>query len=244
MNDILEEVLATKKFFTRQNKEITIHSETGRDQCMFLQKIISENNFKESVEVGFAYGTSTLAITEIVAANQGTHVVIDKFERTVWENVGLDLISSAGYEKNIEFFEEYSYAVFARFLEQGRKFDFAYIDSTKLFDWLLVDFFFLDKLLRINGIIVFDDVSFLGIRKLLRYITQFPSYKVYRTFPQNHNLHIKLKSLSFLKVLPKSHIFLKSNLLNTDSEMGINGHCVAIQKTAEDMRPYDWHMDF
>lgn len=244
MHKLLEEVLANKRFVTSQNKEVTIHSETGREQCLFLQKIISENKVKESIEIGFAYGMSTLAIAEKVVGNGGRHVVIDKFERSFWDSVGLELVAQAGYSDSVEYFEDFSYAVLPKLLDEGRKFDFAYIDSTKLFDWLLVDFFFLDKLLKINGIIVFDDVSHLGIRKLLRYIAQLPGYRVYSTSPENQSLHVKIKFLTFLKFLPKSKLFLKSNLLNTDSDMGINTHCVAIRKVADDQREYDWHMDF
>lgn len=131
-----------------------------------------------------------------------------------------------------------------KLLEEGRKFDFAYIDSTKQLDWLVVDFFFLDKLLVKGGIIVFDDVSFPGIRKLLRYISQFPDYKVYDTFPKNQKRPFVGKVLSIMKMLPKNDKYLKANLVLTDFELGINTNFVAVQKINEDSRKWDWHKDF
>lgn len=244
MNQLLEDVFATQTFLTQDKRSIQIHSETGKAQCEFIQRLILENKFSNSIEIGFAYGMSALAITEEITKNNGRHVIIDKFENTGWNGVGLDLITQAGYFSNIEFYEEYCYVVLPKLLEQGRKFDFAYIDSTKQLDWLMVDFFFLDKLLEKNGIIVFDDVSFPGIRKLLRYISQFPDYKVYDTFPKNQKLNFGGKVLSMLKLMPKSSKYIKENITMTDFELGINSHCVALQKLNNDSRNWDWHKEF
>ncbi len=244
MNEILETVFKTKTFLTKNNEMVAIHSETGKEQCAFLQKIISENNFSKSIEIGFAYGVSSLAIAEEVTKNNGRHTIIDKFEITGWKGAGIDLLTQAGYSKSFDFYEEYCYVVLPKLISEGKKFDFAYIDSTKQLDWLLVDFFFLDKLLMKNGIIVFDDVTFPGIRKLLRYVSQFPDYKVYDTFPKNRKSSFGRKVLSILKYLPKTDKFLKENILVTDNELGINSHCVALQKVDEDSRNWDWHKDF
>lgn len=244
MNKLLESAFANRVLVTSNGKNIELHSETNKDQCEFLQKIIRENNLSKSLEIGFAYGISSLAIVEEIAKNNGKHILIDKFEISSWEGVGLDLIKQAGYFDNIEFYEDFCYIVLPKLLESGQKFDFAYIDSTKQFDWILVDFFFIDKLLKKNGIIVFDDVTFPGIRKLLRYISQFPDYKVYDTYPKNQKISSKRKLLSLLKVLPKSKWYLKENILLNDQELGINSHCVAIQKINDDSRNWDWHKDF
>jgi predicted O-methyltransferase YrrM len=244
MNQLLEKVFISKTFLTKEKDYVKIHSETGRAQCQFLQRIISENKFSNSIEIGFAYGISALAITEEVVKNNGRHVIIDKFENEGWKGVGLDLLDQAGYSQNIEFYEEFCYVVLPRFLAEGRKFDFAYIDSTKQLDWLLVDFFFLDKVLEKNGVIVFDDASFPGVRKLLRYISQFPGYKVYDTFPKNQEVNLPGKVLSILRWLPYHKKFLKENISKTDFSLGINSHCVALQKINEDSRNWDWHKDF
>ncbi|MFI5156436.1 MAG: class I SAM-dependent methyltransferase, partial [Chitinophagales bacterium] len=211
---------------------VQIHSETSKKQCEFLQKIIIDNKFKKSIEIGFAFGISTLAIIEEVVKNGGNHLVIDKFEKN-WNNVGHDLIFQAGYTKYLEFHEEYCYVALPKLLGEGRKFDFAYVDSTKQMDWLLVDFFFLDKILTINGVIVFDDVEFPGVRKLLRYISQFPNYKVYDTYPVSRRSSRWKRAASILKFLPKSNKYLKENILLSDFDLRINSGCVALQKLDE-----------
>lgn len=181
----LNNIFTTRKYTKLNGKIIDIHSETGCDQYIFLQSIIKNESYTKSIDIGLAYGISALAITEAISENGGNHFVLDKFQHSEWDGVGLDLLEKAGLSERLRFYEEYSYKTLPKLLEEGNTFDFAYIDSTKQFDWLMVDFFFLDKLIKPGGVIVFDDVVFPGIRKPLRYLTQFPDYEVYNTYPAN-----------------------------------------------------------
>jgi predicted O-methyltransferase YrrM len=244
MNDLLEEIFKTKKFRNSRNEVVDVHSETSKAQCEFLQRLVRENNFVNTLEIGFAFGMSTLAIVEEVAKRKGHHTVIDKYEIISWGSNGLDLVRQAGYEKDITFIEEFCYAALPKLIEAGKRFDFAYIDTTKLLDWILVDFFFIDKMLEINGIIVFDDIPFPSIRKIIRYIVQFPSYRIHSQFPENYPTSSGKKMAGLLKVLPKSDQLLRPEILVTDHEMGINTGCLAIQKIDEDKRRWDWHVEF
>ena len=210
----------------------------------FFAKNITDNFFKNSIEIGFAFGISTLAITEAVANNSGYHFVIDKFEEDHWGGNGLDLIEQAGLSNKLQFCNKYCYEILPQLLAEKKMFDFAYIDSTKQFDWILVDFFFLDKILNIGGVIVFDDANFPGIRKLLRYICQFPGYKIYESFPNNYKPSLKRKILNYFKYLPKASYFIREDIITSDFKLGINSGCVAIKKIAIDNRNWDWHVEF
>ncbi len=95
---------------------------------------------------------------------------------------------------------------YRNFYSRAKKFDFAYVDSTKQFDWILVDFFYLDKILDVNGVIVFDDVTWPGIRKVLRLVSQFPSYKVYGQHPENYLMNFLRKYIAIYKRLKNSVI--------------------------------------
>ena len=244
MNTLLEGILESGKFLNSKNSAVDVHSTTSREQCDFLQDIIRDNHLKHSIEIGFAYGASTLAITEEIVKNGGKHVVIDKFQNSAWGGNGIDLLKQAGYSEDVEFHEEFCYMVLPGLLKDERRFDFAYIDSTKQLDWLLVDFFFLDKIMDVNGIIVFDDVTFPGIRKLLRYLCQFPNYQVHAQFPANRESGTGLKFLNKMKSLPRAESILRDEVLRTDADFGINAHAVALRKTAKDERNWDWHVSF
>ena len=126
MNKMLELVFEARQFVSSDNQVVKIYGETSKLQCEFLQKLILENNFSESLEIGFAYGMSTLAITEAIVNNGGKHVVIDKFQFSMVNGYGLDLLKQAGYIHKLEFIEEYCYVILPQLLQRGRKFDFAY----------------------------------------------------------------------------------------------------------------------
>ena len=130
MNALLTEICNTQKFTNKAGKIINIDSHTSYDQCLFLQDLIAKNNFTKSIEIGFAYGTSTVAIAEAIAKNNGKHVVIDKFQIDQWGSYGLEIVDLAGYSDYIEFYEKFCYETLPILLLEGRTFNFAYIDST------------------------------------------------------------------------------------------------------------------
>jgi predicted O-methyltransferase YrrM len=244
MNPLLEEIFATKQFTNSAGQRITVDSETSREQCEYLQDIIRKNHFTDTLEIGFAFGTSTLSIVEAVAANNGRHTVIDKFEISAYGGSGLDLVRQGGYADRLEFVEKFCYETLPEYMLAGRKFDFAYIDSTKQFDWLMIDFFYIDKMLKIGGIVTFDDVNFESIRKLVRYISRFPGYKVYSTFSADQPVSTSRKMIEWLRVIPKAKKILRPEILISDRSLGLNGNCIALQKIHEDDRKWDWHIDF
>jgi predicted O-methyltransferase YrrM len=243
MHQLLEDIFSTNHYTNRRGEKVRVWGYTIRPQCDFLQNIIRDNNFKNTLEIGFSYGVSTLAILEEINKVCGTHCVIDIFENTLFKGRGLELVDLAGYTNSMEFHEKYCYEVLPKLMFEKRKFDFAYIDSTKQFDWILLDFFYIDKLLNIGGVIAFDDVDWPGIRKLLRYISRFPNYKIYGTWPENSKFSIS-KKLSLFMSIKKIKRLIRNNLIITDSDLGINTHCVALQKIDEDKRNWDWHIDF
>ena len=236
MNKILENIFETQEFTDSQGNAIKIHSETPRGQCEFLQRLILQNGFKNAVEVGLAYGTSTVAIAEAVSHNSGHSVAIDPYERTYWKGIGLELVHATGHE--VEFIDDYSYRALPRLIEQGRRFDFAYIDSTKLTDWLMTDFFLIDTMLVNQGIIVFDDVNYPSIRKLVRYIAQLPHYEVVGRWPDNKG--------SAIRKIVKNRLTLGrfDGPTAKDYHLGIYGRSVALRKTGDDARSHDWHTRF
>lgn len=244
MHPLLENIFETRQFLNSRNELVAVNSETPKGQCQYLQTLIRERSYTRTLEIGFAYGTSTLAIVEEVARQKGRHTVIDKYELDAWGGNGLDLIAQAGLSQHLEFIDKYCYEVLPQMMQAGRRFDFAYIDSTKQLDWLLVDFFYIDKLLNVGGMIVFDDVSFPSIRKLLRYLSRFPGYTVHSQYPVSTPEKGLRKMAGWLRAIPKATKLLRSEMLLPDHALGLNSNCIALLKTSEDERTWDWHVDF
>ncbi len=94
-------------------------------------------------------------------------------------------------------------------------------------------------MLTVGGIIAFDDITYPSIRKLIRYIAQFPHYEVYRQFPYNKKASAQRKVLKNFLTLG-----LRDGLTVKDYKLGIYGRCIALRKTGEDKRLYDWHARF
>ena len=246
MHPLLENIFINNEIANDNNKKISLKSCTGKNQCAFLQKIIEENKFRDSLEVGLMYGTSTLAITEAIVKNGGRHCAIDPFEVTHWNSLGLNLIDRAGYRNKLDFIEKCSYLALPELLSKNKRFDFAYIDTVKVFDCIVVDFFYVSRLLNTGGIVVFDDVNWPGIRKALRLFAQMPNFKIYAVHPYNEiqGERRKVQLATFLNKFSRIKPMVNQELLLSDYKLGINTSCVALQKITEDERNWDWNIGF
>ena len=66
--------------------------------CDILRDTLVAVDARLVIEIGLAYGSSALAIAEALCtsrAAQLAHVVIDPFQATAYDNVGLDLLNAA-----------------------------------------------------------------------------------------------------------------------------------------------------
>jgi predicted O-methyltransferase YrrM len=73
-----------------------------------------------------------------------------------------------------------SYIALPKLLEKNQnKFDFIFIDGFHTFDYTLLDFFYSNLLLKINGYILIDDALHHGVNKCIEYIKNnyLDSYK-------------------------------------------------------------------
>ncbi|CAN5584298.1 hypothetical protein BH23BAC1_BH23BAC1_38580 [soil metagenome] len=244
-NTLLKEVITNQEFKNSAQKIIKIHSHTSLDQCLFLQKVIEDNKLQKGIEIGLAYGISSLAIVEALKNNNGKrHVIIDKFQHESWGSNGLDLLKLAGLFSFVDFREDFSYMVLPELLKESEKFDFAYIDSTKQFDFILNDFFYLDKLMEVNGVIVFDDLNWPGIKKVARFVAKLPHYEVYDQYPKNNPSPDRSILKKFTKIFPTLKNILSNDYLVSDASLKINSNCVAFRKKENDPRNWDWFKDF
>lgn len=94
------------------------------------------------------------------------------------------LVERCGLTKHLTVIEKTSYRALPLLLEQVLsksipKFHMIYIDGWHTFDYTLVDFFYADLLLEVNGVIVLDDIKHTPVRRTMDYIrTNYPHYTV------------------------------------------------------------------
>jgi predicted O-methyltransferase YrrM len=229
---------------------VELHSHTPKEQGLFLQKIFDEVQPVTSLEVGLAFGISTLFILEKhreKVSPAGSHIVIEPFpfggvaEHNLKKEGVLDL-ADIRYHRSDE--------VLPRLYYEGRRVQFAYVDTTKLFDTVMQDFYFIDKMLDVNGVFILDDCggAWPGVQRVARFINTLPHYRVMdrhdRTCLSAKRRVFHKMIGSIVKRVPfKKSVFQTSSFL-TDADLGLDYACIAFQKIANDSRNWDWDRRF
>jgi predicted O-methyltransferase YrrM len=142
-------------------------SGVSRRQGEGLRALVAAERATSTVEVGFAVGLSCLHICSGLLrgeAGQPHHVAIDPTERSYWGNAGKLLVERAGLDELVELVEVESQLALPRFVEEGRRFDIAFVDGDHRFDPAFVDLVFMDRLVRPGGVIVVDDMWMPAVR--------------------------------------------------------------------------------
>ena len=140
-----------------------------------LTRVVRENNVMCAVEVGLAYGTSALAILEGLGVD-GKLISLDPFHEQLGR-VGKILINQSTRAADHELVELPDYLGLPRLIERGIVADLVYIDGMHTFDYVALDAFYADKLIRPGGIIGFNDCGFRSIHKFLKYFVNHRHYE-------------------------------------------------------------------
>jgi predicted O-methyltransferase YrrM len=125
-----------------------------------------------SIEIGLAYGFSTLYILDAMQEEKyGHHVAIDPGADYYWHGIGLRAVEETGLSDRFHWIKAPSYEAIPQLLARGERAQFVYIDGAHLFDYALVDFFLSDKLLDVGGLIVFDDLWLPALKRVASFLS-------------------------------------------------------------------------
>jgi predicted O-methyltransferase YrrM len=250
-NEVLAKILESGSFVGPAGQIITVRAHISETQGEMLQRIIAETKPRVSLEVGLAYGVSALFICDALKMVGGErHIVIDSHQMTeVWDGgAGLRNLKAAGYESLIDFYGEESQRALPKLEARGERIDFAFIDGAHTFDHALVDFFYVDRMLEVGGIVAFDDVGFPCIEKVCRFILKNRNYRIHSTLPSTErSKQPALRRLAYSaikagsRVSPRLKRFLSPQVVEGRQDLGLDGWCVAFVKEADDTRGYLQH---
>lgn len=140
--------------------------------CDVLRDALIEDGARSVIEIGLAYGSSALAIGEALCSTgmaEGSHIIIDPFQASAYENVGWGAVVAAGLSRHTTLLEEPSSLALPRLAANGVTTDAAFVDGSHRFHEVFVDLYFLRKLVRPGGLIVLDDVAWPSVESALRY---------------------------------------------------------------------------
>jgi predicted O-methyltransferase YrrM len=261
MNAVLAEILETGCVATPDGSSVPLNYHISAAEGAALQRLIRAVKPRVTLEIGFAYGISTLFICEALAEVGGErHIVIDPVQKDGWKGIGLYTLERAGYGSLIEFHGESSHQALPKLEQAKQRVDLALIDGWHTFDYVLVDFFYVDRLLNVGGVVMFDDArSYPAIRKVARYVATHRRYVPIPNEgepPQSFARRAFGAATSILRQPPIRSLarhLVRPDVLYPDRALGLpRDNFIAFRKTGDDLlgdgsgesRKWDQHVDF
>jgi predicted O-methyltransferase YrrM len=157
-----------------------------------LTRWVRQEKAVKTIEIGLAFGISALRICEglIESGNvDARHVALDPFQARSFSNRGLRALEEAGVISLVEFHAAMSQIALPAFLQEGRTFDFGFVDGNHRFDSVFLDLFYLGRLLRRGGVIFLDDYDLPGIRRAVSFYVANLGWRVEETSTTGHDHH-------------------------------------------------------
>lgn len=155
----------------------------SREEALVLAQTARSEGSRATLETGMAYGLSTLAIAGIHAERGGgDHIAIDP-TLSVWASIGELNVQRAGLEEYVRVIEAPSEAALPSLLAEGCRRDFVFIDGSHLFENVLLDFFYADRLLDPNGIVAFHDTWMPAVTRVLEFVLSNRAYDQVNALP-------------------------------------------------------------
>ncbi|MDR3449158.1 MAG: class I SAM-dependent methyltransferase [Alphaproteobacteria bacterium] len=176
-----------------QMHEIDETTRISPRQGRLMVDLIREHGCKKTLEIGLAYGFSTMFILGALADVKGSsHAAIDPYEEILWRGVGLEKVKDVGASERFTWHRENSFIALAKLAQTGEKFDFIYVDADHRLDSIMIDFYGSDLALNIGGVMVFDDLWMPATVAVLAFIDSNMAH--YQRLPSPHaNLAIYKK---------------------------------------------------
>lgn len=220
INQTLQRILETRTVSDGAT-EYKLGAEIPRGEGEFICDLITRNRPRKTLEIGCAFGISSLFICDALRRTESdfVHIIIDPFQHEDWHGIGVGNLEKAGFSGRYHLIEKRSEIALPELLDSGEKFDFAFIDGWHTFDQTLVDFFYLNKMLNTNGLIVFDDAKWRSVRRVVRHALTYPCYRLAGYWPKKLSNRLVLNPVG-------------------------RARCVAIRKVLDDNRGQHWYVRF
>jgi predicted O-methyltransferase YrrM len=175
---VLREMIATGATLDAQGQTVPFHSGIHSYNAEALHRLVLAERPAVVVEIGMAQGVSTLAILSALERNGGPGELIslDPFQRSGWSGCGLAAVARAGLQHRHQPCEEFDWQVLPRLVARPQSVDLAYVDGSHAFDYVLLDTFYLDRMLRLGGVLGFNDCGLEAVDKVIRYLLSHRHY--------------------------------------------------------------------
>lgn len=133
-----------------------------------------------TLEIGLAYGFSAIwMLNAIGQQDEGCHIAVDPYEKELWSGIGLEQVGRyCTRRSSFKWIPETSLDALTSMIRNGETVDLAFIDGNHRYDNTLLDFFLVDQILRVGGIVAFDDVWMPAVRTVASFVETNRSYRL------------------------------------------------------------------
>jgi hypothetical protein len=99
-------------------------------------------------------------------------------------------------------------------------------------------------MLKVGGIVVFDDATWPAVRKVCRFVRTNLAYAVIGTDGVDGTEQAMKSAVGRILNLRPFKSLLREDVLNSDRKLGLGGSCIAFKKQAHDTRRWDHFENF
>jgi len=234
MNTLIDQIYKTGYIEDLEGNRIRMFpTSIPYHEGVMLYNLIRMTKSKKTLEIGMAYGLSTLFMCQAHHDNgSGQHIAIDPWEKTLWKSIGLSYIQRAGLSDFLSLYETTSHEALPLLLADRECFNVIFIDGNHLFDHTLLEFFYTDKLLKPGGYMIFDDINLPAIRKVLTFILRNRNYQLANEFIESH-LPFWKRCLKFIHNVAQMPV----DIVPAIQTFSMQRYCT-LQKITDDNRKY------
>jgi predicted O-methyltransferase YrrM len=138
---------------------VDLNTGLAPDNALVLLELAKQRGCARTLEIGLAYGFSTLVLLAANPNSQGSrYVAVDRFQQSLFHGIGRARVGRLDRTGLFEFYEQPSAIQLPKLLEAGDRFDFIFIDGDHKFDSVMLDLYFAARLLQPTGVLVLDDL--------------------------------------------------------------------------------------
>lgn len=236
---VVREVFATRQVVNQRGETVELSSNVSGAETALLHHTVRERSPAASVEIGFAQGVSTLAILDALRRNgRGHHHVIDPFQSND-DNCGRAMVRRARLDEHYTFYERFADEV----IPGLPRLQFAFIESSHLFDLTLSEFVLVDRRLDVGGVVGLHDMWMPAQQSAARYILANRDYTVWPPAEGGGETWWKQTLRRLARAVPRADQIFAADFLVSWRQLR-HPNLILLRKTAEDGRDWRFHRRF
>lgn len=191
----IDQIFRQRSVYDEAGRKYPLSAEVDLVEGEFLhQLILGDSRITKTLEIGCAYGLSSLFICDALLGRAGvSHTALDPYQYTEWHGIGAANLKRA----EIQFasiIERKSEIGLAELLVTGEgSFDFVLIDGLHTFDQTMLDLYYANRLVRVGGYIAVDDCHAPPVAKAVSCLERFPCYRKLASSPEQLNYRRRAK---------------------------------------------------